>query len=304
MTYSIVARDPNTGDLGVAVQSHWFAAGSQVMWAEAGVGAVATQAMVEPAYGPRGLALMREGRSASAAIAELVAADEGRDHRQVAMVDAHGDVAAHTGVRCMREAGHRMSDGVSAQANMMLRPTVWPAMVEAYERSRGPDLAHRLLDALDAAQAEGGDIRGRQAAGILVVRATPTERPWEDVIVHLRVDDHPEPLAELRRLVELKSAYDRLEAAERLELSGDLAGALREQEAALASHPDHPEIAFWAALGLAGAGRLDEARRAIEVAYRDHDGWAELLRRLAKDGFLDLPQERVAALLPHDGPTA
>ncbi len=298
MTYSIVARDPRTGDLGVAVQSHWFAAGGQVMWAEAGVGAVATQAMVEPAYGPEGLALMRHGRSAPAALAELVAADEGRDHRQVAMVDARGEVAVHTGARCMREAGHRTSDGVSAQANMMLRPTVWDAMVRAFERSSGPDLGRRLLDALDAAEAEGGDLRGRQAAGILVVRATATGRPWEDVALHLRVDDHREPLVELRRLFELKRAYDRLEAAERLEIAGDLSGALREHEAALAAYPEHPEIAFWTALGLAGAGRLDEARRTIQIAYRDHAGWTELLWRLARDGFLDIPQERVAALLP------
>jgi len=301
VTYSIVARDPETGELGVAVQSHWFAAGSQVMWAEAGVGAVATQAMVEPAYGPRGLSLMREGRSASAALDALVGADEGRDHRQVAMVDARGEVAAHTGARCMREAGHRTAEGVSAQANMMLRATVWQAMIDAFEASPGPDLAHRLLDALDAAEAEGGDIRGRQAAGILVVRATPSGRPWEDVALHFRVDDHPEPLAELRRLVELKGAYERLEAAERLEIAGDLAGALREQQAALAAYPDHAEIAFWTALGLAAAGRLDQARRTIQVAYREHAGWAELLRRLAQDGFLDLPQERVAALLPEEG---
>ncbi|MEW6059997.1 MAG: DUF1028 domain-containing protein [Actinomycetota bacterium] len=298
MTYSIASRDPGTGDLGVAVQSHWFAAGAEVLWARAGVGAVATQAMIEVSYGPKGLALMETGRSAPEALEQLLAADEGRDHRQVAMVDVGGNVAAHTGSRCMREAGHRIGDGYSAQANIMRRSTVWDAMGEAYARSAAKDLAHRLMDALDAAEEEGGDVRGRQAAGILVVRGTRSERPWEDTLVDLRVDDHPEPLAELRRLIDLRAAYGRLEAAEQLELTGDLGGALRKYQEAHASHPDHPEIAFWTAIALAGQGEIEEARRVMAVPCRDHDGWVELLTRLAADGFVDVPQETIAALLP------
>lgn len=200
MTYSIAARDPRTGELGAAVQSHWFAAGELVPWAEAGVGAVATQALVGVGYGPLGLDLMRGGKRAPQALRALLAADEGEMHRQVAMVDPAGEVAAHTGSRCLREAGHRTGDGYSVQANMMLRDTVWDAMAEAFEKSTGP-LTYRLLAALDAAEAEGGDVRGRQAAGILVVKDAPSGRPWEDVVVHLRVDDHPAPLEELRRLV-------------------------------------------------------------------------------------------------------
>src|SRR5919201_2395488 len=223
MTYSIVARDPETGELGAAVQSHWYAAADLVLWAASGVGAVATQALVEVSHGPEGLRLMREGRSAAEAIAERVAGDEGRDVRQIGMVDARGTVAAHTGSKTIAEAGHLTGDGYSCQANMMMNDTVWDAMAEAYEKSDG-DLVHRLLDALDAAEAEGGDVRGKQAAGILVVRAEPGERPWEDVVVQIRVDDHPEPLPELRRLVDLKFAYDRLDAAERLELAGGLGG--------------------------------------------------------------------------------
>lgn len=301
MTYSIVARDPRTGDLGVAVQSHWFAAGDVVMWAEPGVGAVATQALAEAAHGPLGLELMRQGKSAPQALEARMAADEGCDHRQVAMVDADGRVAAHTGARCLREAGHRTGDGFSVEANMMMRATVWDAMAAAYQEAAGKDLAHRLLDALDAAEAEGGDVRGKQAAGVLVVKASASGRPWEDTILHIRVDDHPEPLPELRRLVDLKFAYDRLDAAEKLELAGDMAGAIREQEQAFAEHPDNAEFAFWTAIALAGQGRIDEARRIMDVAYRTYHGWAELLRRLAADGFLEVPQEAIAALLPDAG---
>ena len=297
MTYSIVARDPETGELGAAVQSHWYAAADLVLWAASGVGAVATQALVEVSHGPEGLRLMREGRSAAEAIAERVAGDEGRDVRQIGMVDARGTVAAHTGSKTIAEAGHRTGDGYTCQANMMMNDTVWDAMAEAYEKSDG-DLVHRLLDALDAAEAEGGDVRGKQAAGILVVRAEPGERSWEDVVVQNRVVDHPEPLPELRRLVELKFAYDRLDAAEKLELAGDLEGAFAEQRAALRAFPDNAEIAFWTAATLAAHGRLDEARETIRTAFGQYRGWEVLLRRLVRDGFLEVPPEALAALLP------
>jgi uncharacterized Ntn-hydrolase superfamily protein len=300
VTYSIVSRDPVTGDLGVAVQSHWFGAGEEVMWAQSGAGAIATQASVDVSYGPNGLALMQSGLSAPEVLEQLLAADEGRDYRQVAMVDAAGRVAVHTGSCCIREAGHRAGGGFSAQANIMRRATVWDAMHDAYARSAEGDLAHRLIDALDAAEAEGGDIRGRQSAGILVVRGTPSGRPWEDVMVNVRVDDHPKPLLELRRLVDLKSAYGWLEAAEELELAGDPSGALRERRRALAAYPDHPEIAFWTAISLAAGGEVEEARRIMEVAYRDHDGWVELLKRLTADGFVEIPEETIAALLPDE----
>jgi uncharacterized Ntn-hydrolase superfamily protein len=300
VTYSIVARDAVSGELGVAVQSHWFAAGDLVPWVEPQVGAVATQAIVNVSLGPRGLDLMRKGTSAPDALAALVAEDDGQMHRQVAMVDAAGSVAAHTGARCIREAGHRTGGGFSVQANMMLRDTVWDAMAAAFEQSSGP-LAYRLLDALDAAEGEGGDVRGRQAAGILVVKPARSDRPWEDVVVHVRVDDHPAPLDELRRLVDLKFAYDRLDLAEKLELAGDLEGALGEQRAALTSHPDNAEFAFWTALSLAGAGRIEEAKGLLAVAFRAHPGWATLLERLAADGFLAVSGDDLTALLPPAG---
>jgi uncharacterized Ntn-hydrolase superfamily protein len=297
MTYSIVARDPETGQLGGAVQSHWFAAGDLVLWAEPAVGAVATQSLVEVSHGPEGLRLIREGKTAGEALAERVAGDEGENVRQIGMVDARGNVAVHTGSRCIAEAGHRTGDGYTCQANMMMNDTVWDAMAEAFEKGDG-DLVHRLLDALDAAEAEGGDVRGKQAAGIYVVAADPSDKSWEDVIVNIRVDDHPEPLPELRRLVDLKFAYDRLDAAERLELAGDLDGAFAEQRRALAEFPDNAEIAFWTATSLAQHGRLDEAREAIRTAFAQYEGWEVLLRRLARDGYLDFAPETLRALLP------
>lgn len=295
MTYSIVASDRRTGTFGAAVQSHWFAAGI-VCWAEAGVGAVATQATALIEHGPLGLDLMRRGASASEALAARLDADEDREHRQVATVDVQGRVAAHTGSSCIREAGHRTGEGFSCQANMMRRDTVWDAMHEAFAGSRG-DLAERLLVTLEAAEAEGGDIRGRQAARILVVRAEPTDRPWEDVLVDLRVDDHPAPVPELRRLLELHRAYERLERAEQLELEGDLDGSFAERQAAMRAVPGNPEIAFWTAISFALHDRLEEARTALAVALPADPGWAELLRRLGDQRLMRLTPELVRSIL-------
>jgi uncharacterized Ntn-hydrolase superfamily protein len=275
VTYSIVARDEGSGELGVAVQSHYFSVGSLVSWAEAGVGAVATQSVVEPAHGPRGLELLRAGESAPAALRLVLLGDEQADVRQVAIVDRHGRVATHTGPRCIREAGHRVADGVSAQANMMERPTVPDAMIEAY-RSAGGDLAERLVAALEAAEHEGGDIRGRQSAALVVAGTRP---------VDLRVEDHPEPVGELRRLVGLQRAYARVEVGDELAAGGDVEGALAEYAAAHAEQPDNPELAFWHGVALASNGREEEARRFLEHAYRDGDRWRELLRRLPAAGL-------------------
>src|SRR3989440_12752975 len=212
-TFSIVARDPETGELGVAVQSHWFSVGSNVAWAEAGVGAIATQSFIDPSYGRDGLDLMRGGASAEEALKSLLAKDEGRDVRQVAMIDARGRVAAHTGAKCIEAAGDHVGRNYSVQANLMSNARVWPAMARAFETTKG-DLADRMLAALDAAQAAGGDIRGRQSAAIVVVTGKPTGKPWADRIFDLRVDDHPEPLKELRRLLTFQRAYKHLDTGE------------------------------------------------------------------------------------------
>ena len=300
MTYSIVARDPQTGRLGVAVQSHWFSVGSVVSWAEAGVGAVATQSFAERSYGPLGLELMRRGRSAPEALETLVRADADRGVRQVAFVDTQGRVGVHTGEDCIREFGHETGDGFSVQANMMARDTVWGAMASAYRSAEG-DLADRLLAALTAAQGEGGDIRGMQSAALLVVDAEPTGTEWGDRVIDLRIEDHARPVDEIVRLLRLWRAYGHAERAEELELVADLDGAMRERFSSLELVPDHPELAFWAAVAMAGAGRLDDARRTIAVAHAAGPGWAELLRRMVADGQIELDDGAVAVLLDDAG---
>lgn len=287
-TYSIVARDSVTGQMGVAVQSHWFSVGSVVPWAEAGVGAVATQSFVDPRYGPLGLDLMRYGRTAGEALEALVVTDEGRAVRQVAMVDAEGRVAAHTGGRAIEAAGHRTGAGYSVQANLMENPTVWNAMAEAYEASEG-DLAERLLAALEAAQAEGGDIRGRQSAALLVVKAEGTGQPWADRLFDLRVEDHPRPVEELRRLVRLQRAYQKLSEGDERVTAGDIDGAVEAYRAALAIVPDEAtngEAAFWVGVTLADTGQPEDALPYLQRAYAQDEKWATLLRRLPAAGLL------------------
>jgi len=293
-TYSIVARDKRTGEMGVAVQSHWFSVGAIVPWAEAGVGAVATQSFVEAAYGPLGLTLMGAGRSASEALSALVSTDEGQAVRQVAMVDAQGRVAAHTGDKAIAAAGHFVGEGYSVQANLMENDTVWGAMADAYENAGG-DLAERLLSALDAAEIEGGDIRGKQSAAILVVSATSSGKPWEDRVFDLRVEDHPQPVPELRRLVQLKRAYLKLNEGDELLAKKDTQGALGCYQAALALAPDgatNGEVPFWVGVTLVSEDQIDKALPYLQRAYRQDARWAEVILRLP-----------AADLLPNEKPT-
>lgn len=297
MTYSIVARDPATGRLGVAVQSHWFSVGSVVSWGEAGVGVVATQSFAERSYGPLGLELMRRGRSAPDALDTLLRADPDREVRQVAFVDTAGRVGVHSGSGCIREFGHVAGEGFSVQANMMERLTVWEAMADAYRGADG-DLPDRLVAALRAAQVEGGDVRGMQSAAMLVVEAEATGTEWGDRPIDLRVEDDPAPVDELARVLRLWRAYGHAERAEELELARDLDGAMRERAASLELAPDHPEVAFWGAVAMAQAGRLDDARRTVGVAHAAGPGWAELLRRIVADGQVELTAEQVASLEP------
>ncbi len=284
-TYSIVARDPGTGELGVAVQSHWFNVGSIVPWAEAGVGAVATQSFVDPSYGKLGLDLMRAGRSAPEALRALLAGDEGREVRQVAMIDAQGRVAAHTGGKDIEAAGQIVEVGYSVQANLMLNETVWPAMARAFEAAKG-DLAGRMLAALDAAQAAGGDIRGRQSAALIVVTGKPTGRPWEDRLFDLRVDDSPEPLRELRRLVTLQRAYRHMNAGDLAVEKDDNDRALAEYAAAAKLVPDSAEMIYWWAVALVNMGRVDESLPLFRKVFAMDRNWATLTPRLPKSGLL------------------
>jgi uncharacterized Ntn-hydrolase superfamily protein len=294
-TYSIVARDPSTGEIGVAVQSHYFSVGSAVPWAEPGVGAVATQAFAEVGYGPRGLALLREGSSASEALAKLTGEDAGRELRQVAIVDGAGRVAVHTGRSCIAAAGHVEGRGYSVQGNMLRSDAVWKAMGRAYETAGG-DLAERLLAALEAAEGAGGDIRGRQSAALLVVSGKRTERPWEERRVELRIEDHPDPLVELRRLLALARAYRLMSRASAVAASGELDAARELFLEAQKIHPDNPELSFWAGVTLARAGRLAEALDLLRAAYRADPGWRELLRRLPPSGLLPADPELLERL--------
>jgi uncharacterized Ntn-hydrolase superfamily protein len=286
-TYSIVARDPKTGELGVAVQSHWFSVGSIVTWAEAGVGAVATQSFVDPAYGPRALELLKRGVPAPDALAQLVAADAQRDVRQVAIVDAQGRVAAHTGAKAIAAAGQHVGAQFSVQANLMANGKVWPAMAAAYERATG-DLADRLLAALDAAEAVGGDIRGRQSAAILIVKATSSGKPWAgaDRLFDLRVDDQPAPLVELRRLVRLQRAYNRANRGDELMSEQKVEAALKEYAAAAEIAPEIVELPFWHAVTLASIGREAEATPIFRAVFAKEPVWAELVPRLPASGLL------------------
>lgn len=295
MTYSIVARDPETGQLGVAVQSHYFSVGSVVTWAEAGVGAVATQAFAEVSYGPLGLELMRAGKTAAEALAELVAKDALSFRRQVAMVDAAANTAVHTGDRCIAHAGHLTGDGVTVQANMMERDTVPGAMLAAYQKSSGR-LAERLLAALDAAEAEGGDIRGRQSAAMLVAGGEKQDQPWKGRLLELRVEDHPEPLVELRRLATLHEAYRLNGEAEEAATRGDMAAAVANVMKSLELAPDNPELAFWSAMGAASAGQMPMAKELLARAVAHDPRWTELIRRLPAAEFMPLPEETIREL--------
>ena len=278
-TYSIVARDPRTGELGVAVQSHWFGVGSIVPCVRPGVGAVATQSIAEPAHGPAVLDLLASGARARDALDRLVARDAQARWRQVAVVDRHGDAAGHTGERCIAHAGHQTGHQFSAQANMMASADVWPAMARAFDTAVGP-LARRLLAALDAAEASGGDVRGRQSAAVVVA---PREgEPWRRT-VDLRVEDHPEPLAELARLLDLRDAYELATQGDALVAEGRHREAADRYESAAELAPGNHELLFWAGLAAAQGGDMPTAVARVRRAIELHAGWRELLDRLEPD---------------------
>jgi len=295
-TYSIVARDTVTGEMGVAVQSHWFSVGSLVTWAEAGVGAVATQSFVDPAYGHLGLELIRAGKTAQQALEALIAGDPGRDVRQVAMIDAHGNVAAHTGKKCIQSAGHIVGRNYSVQANLMLNDKIWGAMSRAYESATG-SLAERMMLALEAAQSVGGDIRGKQSAAILIVKPESTGRSWADRVMELRVEDHAEPLKELRRLLRVHEAYDHMNRGDLAVEHDDAALALKEYGAAEAMFPDNLEMKFWHAVSLATMNRLDEALPLFKEIFARDKKWATLVPRLPASGILPDDQAMIKKIL-------
>jgi len=284
-TYSIVALDRNTNQIGVAVQSHWFAVGALCPWIEPGVGVVATQSMVEVSYGPRGLSLLREGKTARQALGELLEADTGKELRQVAIVDAQGNAAAHTGKRCIAEAGHQIGESYSAQANMMLNNTVWSAMASAFENSQG-NLANRLLSALQAAQGAGGDIRGKQSASLLVSENIKDDTPWKHILTNLRVDDHPDPIIELKRLLDIQYAYDLMNEGDVLLSKNENEAAKIKYQQAAKLAPDIEELPFWHAVTLADTGKVNEALPIFKRVFKINKDWALLVQRLPASGLL------------------
>jgi uncharacterized Ntn-hydrolase superfamily protein len=284
-TYSIVARDAETGQLGVAVQSHWFSVGSIVSWAEPGVGAVATQSFVEPSYGPLGLELMRAGKTAQQALTALLAGDDHTDVRQVGMVDAQGNAAVHTGEHAIIEYCDHTGDGYSVQANLMLNSTVCDAMVTAYETTEG-DLAEKMMSALEAAQAEGGDIRGKQSAALMVVTDDASLPAWGGRVFDLRIEDHLEPVKEMRRLLHVARAYNYMNAGDEHMTQGEIDKAVEAYWTAEQMVPDSHEMVFWHAATLAAAGRVDESLPIFKKAFDMWPDWRELVPRLPASELL------------------
>ena len=284
-TYSIVAYDSLAGEMGVAVQSHWFQVGTVVSWAEAGVGVVATQSFIEVSYGPLGLDLMRGGKTAPEALEALLQIDPQRDVRQVAMVDAKGNVAVHTGKKCIREAGHIKGKGFSVQANLMDKNSVWPAMAKTFQETKG-DLLSRLMATLEAAQSEGGDIRGKQSAAILIVPIKTNGQPWKEKIVDLRIDDHPQPLKEMARLVKIHRAYTHMNKGDEYMSTDEIPEALNEYSEAHKIYPESVEILYWTAATMAGVGKIEEALPLFKQVFDKEPVWKEVTRRLPASGLL------------------
>jgi len=288
-TYSIVAIDKETGEMGAAVQSHWFSVGSSVIWAEAGVGAVCTQSFIEASYGPLGLELMGAGKTAEEALAGLLRADKSEAVRQVAMIDSQGRVAAHTGKMCIPEAGHFIGNGFTCQANLMLKNTVWNAMAKAFESTPG-ELVDRLMAALEAAEREGGDIRGKQSAAILVVKGKSSGAWWKDRIYDLRVEDNPAPLVELKRLIRLNKAYNFMNRGDDLLTENKVEEAMRSYSKAMEMYPDNAEMIFWPAVTLASMGKVDESLPLFKKVFAIDNNWAILVPRLPQVG--QLPKDK------------
>lgn len=298
-TFSIVARDPETGEMGVAVQSHWFSVGSIVTWGEAGVGVVATQSFVNPSFGPRGLELLKQGKTADEVVDELIASDSGRDVRQLAILDVNGNVKAYTGKNCITAAGQIEGDNYSVQANLMLNAKVWPAMSEAFENTKGM-LAERMIAALEAAQEVGGDIRGKQSACILVVRGKSTGKIWQDRLIDLRVEDNPEPIKELKRLLRVHEAYNHMNNGDLAVEHNDMKLAMQEYSTAEKMFPDNEEMKFWHAVTLANNGDVKGSLPIFKEVFSMNGNWKILTPRLIPVGLLNVSDEELKSILSVD----
>ena len=295
-TYSIVARDSVTGEMGVAVQSHWFSVGSTVSYAKAGVGVVATQSLVNPSYGPKGLALMEQGLTPKQALDALIENDEGEMYRQVAFLDANGEVATHTGSLCIAEAGHRQGKNFSVQANMMLNNTVWDAMANAFETTKG-SLSERILASLKAAQNEKGDIRGKQSAAILIVKGEATGNSWEDTIMDLRVEDHPNPIEELERLIKIHKAYEYMNKGDLAMEEGHSKQAEQLYLEAQNLFPNNLEMQYWYAINLLNNKEFNKAKPILKSIFSQDKNWKILLPRLVESMLLVITEAELKTVM-------
>jgi len=296
-TYSIVARDANTGEMAVAVQSHWFSVGSDVSWARAGVGVVATQSFIDPSYGHKGLALLEQGKTPQQVLDQLLAEDPGREVRQVAILDSRGRTAVHTGKNCIQYAGHINKTNYSVQANMMLNSSVWPAMARTFEELDSLPLAERVLAAMNAAEAQGGDIRGKQSAVLVVVKGAASQQPWRDELINLQVADHPDPLGELQRLLQLHRAYELMNQGDVAMEENDMSKAVMLYGEAQKLSPENQEMKYWHAITLANNGSFDEAKVILEEVFTNEPQWKLLTQRLPEVGLLSISEDQLRELL-------
>ncbi|WP_378187390.1 DUF1028 domain-containing protein [Aquimarina sp. W85] len=296
-TYSIVARDTMTGEMAVGVQSHWFSVGNLVSWGQSGVGVVATQSFVNPAFGPEGLALMEKGISATDALQQLINKDEGKAYRQVAFLDATGNVSAYTGDNCVDAAHHKVGNNYSVQANMMLNDSVVPAMSKAYEAHSDLPLGERVLKALQAAQNAGGDIRGKQSAALIVVNAKPVKNPWQDKKINLRVDDHQNPLQELERLLKVHTAYQYMNQGDLDIEHGAMEKAMQSYGAAEKLFPNNLEMKYWKAIAMANNKQLNAALPIFKSIFEKDPNWRTLTQRLPKAGLLTVSENELKEIL-------
>lgn len=289
-TFSIVARDVRTGEMAVAVQSHWFSVGTVVSWGEAGVGVVATQSFVNKSFGLRGLDLLKQGKSPQEALDQLLSDDNGKEFRQVAILDIKGRVATHTGKNCLESAGHLNGDNFSVQANMMLNDKVVPAMEKAWKENDALPLAERMVEVLKAAQKAGGDIRGKQSAALLVVSPNNTGKPWDDRLIDLRVDDATDPITELSRLLNVSRAYEHMNKGDLYVEKNDMPKAMEEYNQAMKMFPGNLEMQYWTAITLANGKEIAKASGMLQKIYRQDANWRELTKRLPKAGLLNVPE--------------
>lgn len=285
-TYSIVAKDANTGEMAVGVQSHWFSVGTLVSWGKSGVGVVATQSFVNPSYGPNGIELMENGVSAEEALKNLTDKDEGRDFRQAAMLDVNGSVNAFTGEKCIESAGHFVGENFSVQANMMLNDKVIPAMKKAFQDNSNLPLAERIIKVFEAAESVGGDIRGKQSAALIVVGAEKTSNVWEDKKIDLRVDDSSNPIKEIKRLLKVHRAYDHMNKGDLAIEENDMDKALSEYGKAQVLFPENHEMSFWKAIALLNNGKKEAARPILKKVFKENPNWKKLIYRLPKSGLI------------------